>query len=432
MNLRTFLLLVSPTLALMAVFGCSGDSEGGNPGGNRLMPAVEAVQAKYGSLPLTERLSGVIRARNQVEIYPQISAVVVEVPVENGHQIRRGQTLLRLRDNEFRERLKQAEAGLRIAEAQAKQAEARMKEMQAELNRAESLAEKNLITPTELESARTEAISAEADFELAGARVAQSNATVDERQEALSQTVIQSPVNGTVGNRNAEIGMFVSPGTRLFTVGQLDTVRAGVVLTDRMLEYIKSGQRAEIFASEGPISARLSRISPFLHPVTHSTDAEIDIPNPDRSLLPGQFVAVDIFYGESKQATLVPLSALYENPRSGATGVFIAADSLTGELAAVTGTDNEVALSNPVSFTFVPVEVIARGRMVAGIRGVDPDRWVVTLGQDLLTGESSTARVRPVDWRWVERLQNLQREDLLNEIIREQQAAVGDSSTIQF
>lgn len=399
-----------------------------------MIPAVEAVQASYGSLPLTERLSGVIKARNQVEIYPEISAVVTEVLVDNGALVNRGDPLIRLRDNEFRERLKQAEAGLRIARAQAKQAEARLSEIQSELVRSEALAEKNLITPSELETARADATSAEADFELAQARVEQSEATVDERRESLARTIIRSPIDGTVGTRNAEIGMYVSPGQRLFTLGQMDTVRATVILTDRMLSYIETNQRAEIMVGgDQPVSidARLSRISPFLHPVTHSTEAEVDISNADRVLKPGQFVAVDIFYGESEQATLVPLSALYDSPRTGATGVFVT-DSLSGELATVGGSNGDLNLTDPVSFTFVPVQVIARGRMTAGVAGVEPDRWIVTLGQDLLAGESSTARVRPVNWQWVERLQRLQRDDLLESILKEPQAERTDSTAIRF
>ena len=56
-------------------------------------------------------------------------------------------------------------------------------------------------------------------------------------------------------------------------------------------------------------------------------------------------------------------------------------------------------------------------RMEAGIVGVDPGQWVVTLGQNLLGGETADARVRPVEWGWVEKLQTLQREDLMQEVI---------------
>lgn len=435
LKLRNAIVVVSLIGTGLLMLGCSDKSDGSQENGaNQLVPAVEAVQARHGTLPLTERLSGVVKAKNQIEVYPEINAAVVEVLVESGEVVKRGQPLVRLRDNEFRERLKQARAGYQIAVAQAKQAEAQLQEIQAELRRTEALAAKELVSATELETVRTRAISAGADFELANARVDQAQATVDEREVTLSQTIIRAPIAGTVGNRNAEVGMLVSNSTRLFTLGQLDSVRVQVVLTDRMLNYIETAQRAEIYAENTPASAltaSLSRISPFLHPVTHSTDAEIDLANPDGRLKPGMFVAVEIYYGESEQATLVPLSALYENPATGATGIFVSQDSLDREVMGAMTDGQAMSLTAPVRFEFVPVEVIAKGRMEAGVRGVEPGSWIVTVGKDLLGGESGTARVRPVNWRWVEQLQHLQREDLLQEVLKRQQETAKDTTIRQ-
>jgi multidrug efflux pump subunit AcrA (membrane-fusion protein) len=199
-----------------------------------------------------------------------------------------------------------------------------------------------------------------------------------------------------------------------------------------MLNYIDVGQRSDILADHGffHTSVKVSRVSPFLHPVTHSTEAEIDLPNPDRILKPGMFVAVDIHYGESEQATLVPLSAVYENPNGGGIGIFSSREQinrheLTGDM-----NPQEPALTNPVHFEFVPIEVIAKGRMEAGVRGIEPGDWVVTIGQDLLAGDSARARVRPVSWNWVEQLQNLQREDLLKEVIQERPGVRRDTGSL--
>ena len=66
------------TIALM-IFGCGGSSDisqGNNS--ERLIPSVEAVQARDGTLPLTERLTGLVLAKNQVEIYPEISAAIAK------------------------------------------------------------------------------------------------------------------------------------------------------------------------------------------------------------------------------------------------------------------------------------------------------------------------------------------------------------------
>jgi len=430
-RVNQIVLLVLATVILV-LGGCSGQAENsqGN-GNNRPALAVEAVQARHGSLPLVERLSGVVEAKNQVDIYPEINSTVMEVMVDDGDSVGAGQPLVRLREIELRERLKQARAAYRISLAQAKQAEAAWRQIKTELERARALSEKGLTSEAELEDIETRALSAEADVELARARVDQALATLNEREENLSRTIVTAPVSGTVGNRRAEVGMTVNTNTRLFTLGKLDTVRIGVVLTDKMLDYVEVGQRVELHSSkvaESDFTARVSRISPFLHPVTHSTDAEIDIPNPKHNLLPGMFVTTDIYYGESEQATLVPLSALYENPASGATGVFVCDQPLEGEAMTVSDEAESIPLTEPVSFTFVPVEVIAKGRMSAGIDGVEPDKWVVTIGQDLLTGESPLARVRKVDWNRVEHLQQLQRQDLIEDIILDQKAAAKDSA----
>ncbi len=416
------------------IFSCSAKSNQVQNGRmSRLIPAVEAVQVQYGSLPLTERLSGVVRARNLVAIYPEINATVVEVYVENGEYVEAGQPLVRLRDREFQERLRQARASYQITLAQAKQAEAQLNEVRSELKRAEALHVKGLASATELEAARTRAISADADYELAEARIEQARATVDEREESLSQTIIRAPVSGSVGNRNAEIGMLVSGNTRLFTLGQLDSVRIEVVLTDRMLNYIEEGQRAEIATEttlSEPRTASVSRITPFLHPVTHSTDAEIDLVNNDRRLKSGMFVTVDIYYGESEQAALVPLSAIYENPATGVTGVYVSREIPARESIGTVESDRRIALTEPVAFTFVPVDVLARGHMSAGVTGVEPGSWVVTLGQDMLRSEAATARVRQVTWDWVESLQQLQHEDLLKEVVNRQQTVRDDTTAM--
>ncbi|HES59599.1 MAG TPA: efflux RND transporter periplasmic adaptor subunit, partial [Caldithrix sp.] len=293
-------------------------------------------------------------------------------------------------------------------------------------------AEKGLASAAQLQTAQTQAISAEASLELANARVDQVKATVEERESALSETVIRAPVAGTVGTRNAEIGMIVNANTRLFTLGQLDNVRIEIILTDRMLNYIQTGQRSEILSDmlpSGSVEAPLTRISPFLHPVSHTTLGEIDLKNPDESLKPGMFVAVDVYYGESENATLVPLSALYENPNTGETGVYINSDTLAlnREPVSTSESDKSMALTNPVEFTFVPVDVIAKGKMQAGINGIEPGSWIVTLGQNLIGGNSGNARVHKVNWNWIEKLQQLQSQDLLKDIMRRQQEKVQDT-----
>ncbi len=405
------------------IIACTGEAERNETVG--VVPAVEVVQAQFGGLPLEERLNGFVRADNQVDIYPRISAPIEEIYVQNGEQVQRGDALLKLRDTDYNERLRQAEASLRINLAQRRQAEAALGEVESELRRERILAERDLSSDLEIERLEARLESAEASVELANAQVEQARSNVNEQIEALEQTTVRAPVSGTVGQRNAEVGMQVNTNTRLYTVGDLTRSKVTINLTERMLGYISPGQTVRVFSENLPdtvITAEISRISPFLGAGNFSTEAEIEIDNEGGLLMPGMFVTVDVLYGETEQTTIVPLSAIYRQPQTGQTGVFIA-PAFGMEASAIEDLENNVgngSLSNPTDIEFRPVDVIARGRDAAGVEGIRSGDWVVTVGQNLLTrDDSGQARVRPGSWHSIMEMQRLQPQDLLREIMND-------------
>ncbi len=405
------------------LIACGDENQNQNSNSDVAVPAVEAVPAQFGGLPLEERLNGVVRAANQVDIYPRISAPIEEIYVQNGDEVRRGDALLKLRDTEYRERLRQAEASLRINVAQRRQAEAALGEVQSQLRREQILADRDLSSEVEIEQLEARLESAEASVELAQAQVEQARSSVEEQNDALEQTIIRSPVNGTVGQRNADVGMQVNNSTMLFTVGDLSRSKITINLTERMLSYIERGNTVRIFSENIPdrvINGEISRISPFLGAGSFSTEAEIDVDNDEGLLLPGMFVTVDVLYGESEQVTIIPLSAIFRNPQSGETGVFVATSfGLEADLLVeLEEGDSNPGLSNPTDVEFVPIEIVARGRDAAGVAGVRSGDWVVTVGQNLIFRDNSTqVRVRPVSWNNIMEMQRLQPQDLLREIM---------------
>lgn len=413
-------LLVLAAIGIIVFQSCGADENSGEEY-SEVLPAVEAVQAQFGSLPLEERLNGVVRAANQVDIYPEIAAPIEQVFVQNGEQVEKGDVLVQLRDSEYRERLRQAEANLRITVAQEKQALAALGEVESEIKRVRVLAERDLTSDLELEQVEAQLESAEASYELAQARVEQAEASVEEQKDALDQTQIVAPVDGTVGQREAEVGMQVSSSTRLFTIGDLSQSKITINLTERMTSYINTGQTVRIFSenlADTILTAVVSRISPFLGAGNFSTEAEIDIENPGRVLMPGMFVTVDVLYGESEQATIVPLSALHRNQQTGVTGVYVAPSfGLESEFVENTE-DSQASLSNPTGIEFTPVEVIAQGRDAAGVTGIRSGQWVVTVGHNLLQRDNSgQARIRPSSWEKIMEMQELRPEDLLDDIM---------------
>lgn len=425
-----------PILLLFFVVSCSDKVQDQKLNqGNIIIPAVEAVQSQYGSLPLVERFSGNVVSENQVVLYPEVNAQIAEVYVENGDYVKKGTPLVKLQDEPFRKQLQQSEAGLNINKARLKQAQAQLAELQAQYNRIQTLAEKDLSSEVEIEQISAQKISAEADVELAEAQVEQAVALVDERKNQLTKTLIRAPVNGTIGQRNAQPGMQASSSSSLFMIGDLSKLRVEIILTENMLNRIKVGQTATISVPDQngdlvTLTAQLSRVSPFLNEITRSTEAEIDINNQNGLLNPGMYVPVDIFYGESQQATLIPTSAIFIDPSTGIEGIYTA-NSIGSEIKPVSDTSSGMSsFTSPTDVTFQKIDIIARGKMEVAVNGLESGKWIVTLGQNLLAEGNKQARVKTIQWEHVMRLQNMQREDLLNDIIEGTKKEVPKEATL--
>lgn len=401
---------------------------------------MEAVEARFGALPIEDTTPGVVRARNQVAIRPEIAGRTVEVLARSGETVERGQPLVRLDDTEARERLRQAEADVRLAEASAEAARARVAELEARVARTRALADQELVSEQELETLEAQLDALQASADESAARVEQAQATVEERRSALAKTVVRAPVAGSLGERRAEVGMLVDPSTVLFVVGDLEELIVEVNLTEAMLARVEEGLPVVIetrAAADEPVREELSRISPFLAEESFTALGEIDVDNREGRLRPGMFVTVRILVGESQQATLVPVSAIWEDPASGRRGVFVIQES-AGLEALEANTTASPDESRAV--TFRQVEVLAEGRGAAGVSGIEVGEWVVTVGQHLLGRELRTAarkaetaassdsaapaaiqaRVRPVSWERVLELQDLQDEDLLEGFLDKQ------------
>ncbi|MFN2442170.1 MAG: efflux RND transporter periplasmic adaptor subunit [Thermoanaerobaculia bacterium] len=421
-NLR-FRTFQAAALLSSALFIACGGAEG-EPSGARSTdraPAVEAVQAREGALPLSERVSGTVRAENQVAVRAEISAPVVEVFVRSGVQVQRGQPLVRLDESGLRDQLRQAEANVRLAEASAAESRARAGDLETRVARARKLAAEQLLSEQELESLEAQLTAANASARQAAARIDQARAEEGERRSALSRTVIRAPVAGRVGQRNAEVGMIARPDTILFQLGDLASLVVAIPLTQTMLQHVREGDPVMIStpALAAPLRGELKRISPFLDSGSFSTTGEIDVDNADGRLTPGMFVTVDVLYGESDRSTLLPASAIWEDPRTGAAGVFVATSMKAAD--APPREPGELA-DEPGAVEHRAIEVLAEGRGFAGVRGVQPGEWIVVSGQHLIArDQASVARIRPVTWERIVELQGLQRENLLQAFLEKQQ-----------
>ncbi len=405
--------------------GGPGGFRGGPGGGSPIIPAVEVVAAQFGGLPLEERLTGEVTARNQTEIFPEVSGPIVEVLADNGQRVEAGDPLVRIRDTEYRERFQQAESQLDIARAQTRQVEANLQVLQNQLARVEELRARQLETQSALESIRAQVAVAEADLDLRRAQQRQVESQLEERRMELERTVVRAPVAGTIGLRSAERGQIVGPNSRLFLIGDLSSMQVEILLTERNLQYIRQGMAVNLYSDSWTdmiIEGEIARISPFLDSSTLRTQAYIDVSNEEGLLRPGMFVTVDVLYGQSEEAVLIPNSAIYRHPRTGVEGIFVMQPPSEDEFRPVAEVDGAPALTPARPVSFVPISVVASGRMATGVRGIQEGDWIVTVGQNMLINNVSEARARLMPWDRMMQMQRMQSRDLFQIIDRAREA----------
>jgi RND family efflux transporter MFP subunit len=355
-----------------------------------------------------------------------VSGPVIEVLAQNGDQVDKGQVLVRIQALGARAQLSQAVSGVTAAQAQLQQMRARAQELQAEYQRNRELGSRGLVPVNTVESLKSQAEAATAAAESAAAQLKVARANVSEQQDLQTQTTVRAPISGRVGQRNVEVGMRVDTQSPLFIIGRLENMRVEVPVAQEVMTRLKPGQRVELQlgGSAAPIEAAVSRISPFLEAGSFSAEVEIDVPNTAGTLVPGMFVTVDIYYGESEATTLVPASALYEEPSSGVRGVFVAS-APPAELPAAGAWKDGAMLPAPVPVPFRQVDVVAAAAQTVGVSGLKPGEWVVVIGQHLLAAQAGRsanpeARLRQMSWEKILELQHLQREDLLEEYLKRQ------------
>jgi RND family efflux transporter MFP subunit len=431
------LLATALSFLITACSDNAGQTQSGGFGrnsGQGNIPAVEAVSAIRGTLPLEERVTGRAIARNQTEIYAEVSGPILEVFVENGDVVKAGDPLVRLRDSEFRERYQQAMSGLAIAEAQTRQAKAALELAQSQQNRVASLKDRGLETTANLDTSNSQVTIAHADLDLRMAQENQARSLVDERMLQLENATIKAPISGTVGQRSAEIGQLANTGSRLFVIGDLSEVRVEVLLSERMLGYIREGVSVNVYSDswgDSVIPSVITRISPFLDTNTMRTQAFIEIDNLEGLLRPGMFVTVDILYGESEESILIPNSALSRHPRTGIEGVYVMGQESeldAGHVLSLDEPEGTGLIANPRPVEFRPVSVVASGRMATAVSGIRAGDVVVTVGQNLLEGGVEEAKPRLLPWEHMMHLQTLQSNDMFKIIDQNRQSLTENKS----
>jgi HlyD family secretion protein len=155
--------------------------------------------------------SGYVTARRRATVSSKVTGKVVEINVEEGMKVRRGQVLARLDDTQVRAALALAESQLAQARRAVTETEVRLREAELNLKRQRQLAKEGVIGQADLDAAEAQFDSLKARIDVGRQEVEVADRNVAIQQTDLNDMVIRAPFDGVAISKDAQPGEMVSP-----------------------------------------------------------------------------------------------------------------------------------------------------------------------------------------------------------------------------
>jgi multidrug efflux system membrane fusion protein len=312
---------------------------------NKPPPAqIAAVTATKESVPRFATGIGSLAAVHQVTITPEIGGLATSILFEPGATVKAGDPLVQLNDAPDRGDLANYEAQARLAAVL--------------LERAQLLAQTQA-GPRE----RVDQTQSQLD---------QARAQIIKTQAIIAQKLIRAPFAGRLGVRQIDLGQYLSQGTPIVTLTELDELYVNFTLPSTMRAAIVLGQTVNITADAFPgraFTARITTLEPQIRADTRTMMVQATLANPDEALLPGMFVNAAVVLPAETDRVVLPETAVDY--------------TLYGDSVYVVREDGTDAGGKPVAKAFrTPVKTGTRWEgKVAILSGVDPGALVVAAGQ---------------------------------------------------
>jgi HlyD family secretion protein len=306
---------------------------------------VGTYEAVRSDLVQTVVASGRIMTPQRASVGAVITGRVVRIPVQEGQNVKRGDVLIELDDEDERASVAQArgavaqaearvrqlrEVGLPAAEQALVQAQANLTQARRQHERAKELKAKGFVSQAALDDAQRNLDVAESqlsaaklqvatnrpagsDFAVAQTALAQARANLGVVQAKLDQTVIRAPVDGTLIARNVEPGNVVQPGKELMVLAPAGETQVVVQIDEKNLAQLKLGQQALASADAFPkerFAAELVYINPGIDALRGSVEVKLRVPKPPDYLRQDMTVSVDIEVARSAATVVVPADAV--------------------------------------------------------------------------------------------------------------------------
>jgi len=359
LRLRSRFALASFVAGALVVAGCSTSAEQKRQQAPPA-PLVETIVVHPGSADIYSEFPAQTYARNQVEVRGRVDGYIEQWLFKPGQQVTAGQALYRLDLRPYRAQLQQAQGNLEQARADLTNAQNQTSLLQAEANlasaratlvraqqdyeRLKPLVEQDAAARQDLDAAVAGLRSAEAAVRANEAAVSQAKLNTETQissakgkvatQTGALQTAslnveygtITAPISGLIGDSVLPIGGLVTANSAqpLTTIVPLDPVWVRFKVSEaQYLAYRKRTGSSEVpveplillladgsrFPHAGKIENTLNQVDPR----TGTLEVQARFPNPERSVLPGQFGRVRISTEHREGVILIPQRAVQQN-----------------------------------------------------------------------------------------------------------------------
>jgi HlyD family secretion protein len=193
--------------------------------------------------------NGKVQPETEVKISPDVSGEIIQMDVEEGDEIRKGQLLVIIKPDMYIQALNRAEASLNSSKARLAQAEAQLIEKELSFDRSKTLFGQEAIPKSEFESAQAAHKIALAEVRAAEFSVKSAEASVAEAQEQLVKTKIYSPMDGTISRLNVEqgervVGTNMYAGTEMMVIANLNKMEVKVEVNENDIVKVVKGDTA--------------------------------------------------------------------------------------------------------------------------------------------------------------------------------------------
>jgi membrane fusion protein, multidrug efflux system len=287
---------------------------------------------------------GSLRAVKGADLSLEVAGVVGAISFNSGDDVEEGTQLLKLRDDDD------------VAKLQSLQA-------MSELNQ--------INYDRDQKQFKIQAVS-QATLDTDAANLKNAKAQVAQQQAILDKKSLRAPFAGHLGIRAVDLGQYLSAGTVIVTLQELDPIFVDFFVPQQSVDQVRLGQIVTVKVDaykDQTFAGEISAINPKVDASSRNVQIRATMKNPDHKLIPGMYATIDIATGQPQNFVTLPQTAITYNPYGD-----------TVYLVDSKGNDAGGKPQLVARQTFVTTGP-TRGDQVAILKGVSEGDMIVTAGQ---------------------------------------------------